>query len=459
VTAGGPPGDIAQARIDVETAQDAAETARRDLAGQRGAVTLAILNSRRDNAVASAEVATRTAALNRARDALAEAQRSLATAPPDTSATERAAHETGVRQAAEDVTVAQADLRASRASANATRAAGRNSVSAARGEYRRTQRAVPRTRRQVVLAKRRLAVLQNPGDTTLQRLVSENAADEARSAADEARRLARQIGIQVPADEVLFFPTLPLRVDNVRARRGDSVAGRVMTVSNSRLAVDSSLSINDAKLVRSGAAVTIEEPDLAVKTTGAVTLVADRPGTHRADPGRIYLEVTPTSAPAQLVGTSVKLTISIKSTRGEVLVVPLTALSVGADGEARVQVQRAGGGLEYVNVNPGLAAKGLVEVTPTDGGKLKAGDLVVVGSRGSTVASSPPTAATGTSGATGGGSSAPSGTTGSTGSGATGSTGTGSGATGTSGAAGRPPGGSSTGAARTGATGASGTAP
>ncbi len=45
MTAGAPAGDIAQARIDVETARDAAETAQRDLGSQRGAVTLAILNS------------------------------------------------------------------------------------------------------------------------------------------------------------------------------------------------------------------------------------------------------------------------------------------------------------------------------------------------------------------------------------------------------------------------------
>ena len=421
VTAGAPAGDIAQARIDVETARDAAETARRDLGSQRGAVTMAILNSRRDNSVAAAEVATRTAALNRARDAHAEAQRALAGAPPDTSPAERVALEVNVRQASEDVTVAQADLNASRASARATRAAGSNAVATARAEHRRAQRAVPRTRHQVVLAEQRLAVLRNPDDTSLQRLVTANAAEEARNAAAEVRRLSRQVGIQMPADEVLFFPTLPLRVDNVRAKRGDSVTGRVMTVSNSRLAVDSSLSLNDAKLVRQGAQVTIEEPDLGVKTTGAVTLVSDRPGTHQADPGRIYLEVTPKTAPAQLVGTSVKLTISIKSTSGEVLVVPLTALSVGADGAARVQVQRAGGGLEYVTVNPGLAAKGLVEVTPTDGGKLEPGDLVIVGSREGTAATSPPTSATGASGSAGGAGSSTGGTTG--GSGSSGTTG------------------------------------
>ena len=78
-----------------------------------------------------------------------------------------------------------------------------------------------------------------------------------------------------------------------------------MTVSGSRLAVDSSLSLDDAKLVRVGANVKIEEPDLGVRTSGVVTQVADRPGTNKVDPSRVYLEVTPGAAPTQLVGASV----------------------------------------------------------------------------------------------------------------------------------------------------------
>ena len=58
-----------------------------------------------------------------------------------------------------------------------------------------------------------------------------------------------------------------------------------------------------------------------------------------------------------------KLTIAVKSTEDAVLTVPVTALSVGADGNARLQVQRAGR-TQYVQVTPGLAAQGLVEVSP-----------------------------------------------------------------------------------------------
>ena len=152
-----------------------------------------------------------------------------------------------------------------------------------------------------------------------------------------------------------------------------------MTVSNSRLAIDSSLSLNDAKLVRRGARVTIEEPDLGVRTTGVVSRIADRPGTHKVDPARVYLEVAP-GPPAQLVGASVKLTVAVKSTREAVLTVPVNALSVGADGSSRVQRQDASGRTEFVSVEPGLAAHGLVEVRPASDA-LAADDLVVVGRR------------------------------------------------------------------------------
>jgi hypothetical protein len=400
--------EIEQARIDVETARDAVDTAVRELASQQHAVPLAQANERRDNAVAAADTATKRAALNRARDALTEAQQALAQAPATASASERAALERAVNAANDDVSVAQADLNAAISSENATKRAGRDAVARARADISRARKGLPRARRQVTLAQRRLRILTTPGDTSLQRLVAQAAGREARETAADVRRLARKIGIYVPADEVLFFPTLPLRVDSVRVRRGDAVSGRVMTVSNTRLAVDSSLSINDAKLVKRGALVKIEEPDLGIKTTGRVTQVAQAPGTHKVDPSRVYLQVTPGTAPSQLVGASVKLTISVKSTEKAVLVVPVTALSVGADGTSRVQVQHSSGRTEYVTVEPGLAAQGLVEVRPVNG-NLDAGDLVIVGHKGEVNDTSAGAGTTDTTGAAGEGSSSSSG--------------------------------------------------
>src|SRR5215211_1401332 len=401
------PGEIEQARIDLETARDTVDTAElgvrtaeirvrttRDLAGQTTALTLALRAEERDNALADADLALKQATLNKALDAQVEAQRNLVEAPPDTLPGELAGLQAAVRAAADDVTVARLDMNAATTAVTAARAQGSDAVAKARSDQRvaerdantaaaeliRARQAVPTARRQVTLAEQRLQVLRKPGDTEIQRLLSESAAKEARGTAEEVARLAGKIGVQVPANEVLFFPTLPLRVDSVRVKRGDSASGRVMTVSNSRLAVDSSLSLDDAKLVRLGASVKIEEPDLGVRTDGVVTQVADRPGTNKVDPSRVYLEVTPGTAPAQLVGASVKLSISVKSTGRKVLTVPVTAVSVGADGTSRVQLQRSGGTNEFVNVEAGLAAQGLVEVRPV-GGELEPGNLVVVGSR------------------------------------------------------------------------------
>ena len=200
-------------------------------------------------------MATKRAALNRARDAQAEAQRNLAEAPPDTSPSERAALQAAVRQAADDVGRRAGGARTRAiASAEATREAGRDAVARARADSRsaRAGRCRGRAARST-LAARRLRILQHPGrHHASEASHARRRRREARGTAADVARLARKMGIQVPANEVLFFPTLPLRVDSVRVRRGDSVAGRVMTVSNSRLAIDSSLSLNDAKLVRRG---------------------------------------------------------------------------------------------------------------------------------------------------------------------------------------------------------------
>src|SRR6185503_15857098 len=110
----------------------------------------------------------------------------------------------------------------------------------------------------------------------------------------------------------------------------------------------------------------------------------EAPGTNGVDPQRYYFAVTfAQAAPTSLVGASVVLTITVSSTEGEVLTVPIAALSVAADGTSRVQV-REHGTTRTVTVNPGLAAKGMVQVTPIKG-SLKAGDLVIAG-KGSTSA-------------------------------------------------------------------------
>lgn len=197
--------------------------------------------------------------------------------------------------------------------------------------------------------------------------------------------LERRVGFSVPANELLFFPSLPLRVDDTKINRGDPVNGAVMTVTTSRLAVDSALETADAKLVSLGSKVEIEAAEFNITITGTVTELAETPGTKGVENTQVYLEVTPEPGPnadaSSLNGASVKLTIPVRSTGTEVLTVPVAALSVGANAESRVEVEDSPDrATRFVTVTPGLSADGMVAIT-VKSGKLQAGDRVVVGTQ------------------------------------------------------------------------------
>ena len=409
------PADVAQARIDTNTARQAVSsaalrvaTAQARLAAAQGAAanatsgeTVAGANGQRDIAQADADVVAKQNALAAAQEEARQAEANRVTLPPDATLSDRLAADTAARLAAQGVTQAQADLAASVASANAVRvstgadvARAHNDgaklvgdVSVAQAELTSAQSSLVAARRQVRLDELKARLLTRRVDTTTLRAIVASSGQEERRTLGEVARLAQRMGVQVPANEVLFFPNLPVRVDAVKAKRGNTVAGRVMNVTNSRLAIDSSLSVADVRLVRVGDPVVIEDQDLGVTAHGRVTRVSRTPGTNGVDPSRFYLAVVPTSNLPSLVGASVKLTIAVKSTNGAVLAVPVSALSIGGDGKSRVQV-RHGARIDLVPVDPGLAAEGLAEVRPTRGG-LRPGDLVVVGSRDPTLGGGP----------------------------------------------------------------------
>lgn len=392
--------DVISARSALDAARLAAGAARARLASARSAAAgagyaepVARANQQRDQALADADVAAKRAALDKAVDDQHLAALRVLEVPLDAPPSDREAAAAAVRQAADAVAQAQAELTAAIAAADAVRAGGGDvlqrahheagqlvrDVHAATIELRQSDAAVRTARLQVAVSEQRVRVLSRPAENLPQlRAIMAAAAQEERRTRAEVARLARAAQVQVPANELLFFPSLPVRVDTVKARRGSTVSGSVMTVTGSQLAIDSSLSVSDAKLVHVGDAVTIEEQDLGVRAHGTVTEVATTPGTNRVDPSRFYLRVTPSGGLPGLVGASVKLTIAVRSTRGAVLAVPVGALSVGGDGRSRVQVRR-NGRTELRTVVPGLAAEGLAEVRPVGRQRLRPGELVIVG--------------------------------------------------------------------------------
>jgi hypothetical protein len=419
---GATPAEVNQARIDATAATEAIPPARAAIGAARTRIAeaqdLASIakrtetegdgTARRDVATAQADATAKQSALNDALTAQAEAQRAVDVLTPDSTPAEVEAARSGLRVATAKIPNARAELAAAQTaygaaqvvlsqSSTKARDDGRKAardLALAQSDLREAQHTLSTLERKQRLAQARVRVLQRHTSTTIERESVGAAAREVNRAEADFGRLAAHSGVQVPADEILFFAQMPVRVDTVTAKRGTQVSGDLMTVSNTTLAIDAGLSPQDVKLVKTGLPVHIEDAETAIDVHGRVTRVADRPGTNPqlADPTKTAIEVTPTGADKRLVNTSVRLTIAIKSTKGKVLTVPLNALSVGADGQSRVQVATGGRRTRLVLVNPGLAAQGNVEIEPKRGGSLKEGDRVVIGSRAASPAAKAPTA-------------------------------------------------------------------
>jgi multidrug efflux pump subunit AcrA (membrane-fusion protein) len=281
---------------------------------------------------------------------------------------------------------AEAKLELARTAARRTQLEGEASVQAAQQDVRLAAERLELAAEQLRLAEAAMKSFRLEGEMAVRSAVDalQIAEFDARLAAERAQRSAadldsarKKLGVQVPADEIVFIPTLPVRLNEVTARVGDPATGTVMSVTDYQLVVDSSLPLDAAPLVKPGMPVAIDEQALGVKATGVVEWVANTPGTHGVDGYHIYFKVRVEETTTRLDGFSLRLTIPVKSTGKTVAAVPLSAVSLAADGTSRVQVN-GNGALEYVTVEPGLSADGYVEVKPVDGA-LAAGQLVVVG--------------------------------------------------------------------------------
>lgn len=203
--------------------------------------------------------------------------------------------------------------------------------------------------------------------------------------------------VSIPSGEILFLPKLPVRLDTVTTRAGAQATGQIGTTTDLSAIVQATLPSSDAALVHTGLHATLSLPDGTTKpaTVAAMGAAAAPPAT--TDPAGsdasdapappqdgttsdtpLRLTVPDATALGSYAGQAVQITIEVGSTKGAALVVPVAAVVTGADGQARVQVQRASGQVQDVPVKLGLTAQGLVAVTPVSG-TLAAGDRVVVG--------------------------------------------------------------------------------
>lgn len=211
------------------------------------------------------------------------------------------------------------------------------------------------------------------------------ALNSARAGAVSARELLDETRTgtltYLPSSEVLYLSGLPRRVDEVSVRRGSIITAAVMRVSGASLMIAASAAESDAKLLEEGARAVIAMPD-GTELGATVTSVAPREGGEAADGVRYDVLLTPDDMTLEqlqaLQGNNVRVQIPVSSTEGEVLAVPLAALTAGAGGESRIEISDEDGTTRLVEVTTGLAAEGYVEVIAVDG-ELEAGALVVVG--------------------------------------------------------------------------------
>ncbi|MFV0427407.1 MAG: hypothetical protein ACK5KU_10290 [Beutenbergiaceae bacterium] len=232
---------------------------------------------------------------------------------------------------------------------------------------------------------------QSP-DTSSEVAARDLAATQVRDAEEEVAQARAGTFTPFPASEVVYVASLPRRVDEVRVERGAAIDGVALTISGAQLEVVSNMPEADADLVslemsafldvdgtQVPATVTAIENDAASAASSSDS-DDDSDSSERGDRTRVTVvpdELTD-ELRTELAGANVRVTIPLESTEGEVLAVPVAALTAGPGGESRVEVVRDDGESEVVVVETGLAAAGLVEIRSSEG-QLEADNLVVVG--------------------------------------------------------------------------------
>jgi len=234
-----------------------------------------------------------------------------------------------------------------------------------------------------------LTTLGAPPDTSAEQLAVDQATAALSRAKDRLADLQAVSGAVVPAGEVVFVPELPARVGSIAASVGGGAgatsgdpgsggAGALVVLASPALEASISLTPSARPLVQEGMPVELLDEVSGESVTGTVTAITDRPAASGNAPAA-YTATVDADLPETWAGRNVRATLTSASTDHEVLVVPAAAVSSGADGAARVRVERADGSVETLDVHVGLSADGFVEVEPETADALDAGDRVVVG--------------------------------------------------------------------------------
>ena len=201
------------------------------------------------------------------------------------------------------------------------------------------------------------------------------------------QQLEEHLGVSSPPGslslgQVVFEPEA-IRVSQVAGSLGGPAAGPVLTATSDRHVVTIPLDASGQSEVKAGDTVSITLPDGTttpgvVSSVGTVATTTSASGSGGSPASTIPVQVTLTDpgAAGTLDQAPVTVYITIASSPGPVLAVPVTALVAQSPGGYVVEVVGPGNTRRWVPVAPGIydGADGLVQVT----GALTPGQRVVV---------------------------------------------------------------------------------
>lgn len=274
-------------------------------------------------------------------------------------------------------------------------AAAEQATTAAERALRDARRGVGQAEKALERARRPLAAQATPQDAQARKDLIEDGkvaltiAQEARSdalaeveRAEEALTSARaKAGVVVPAAELVFVPAMPATIE-VAAVLGSSVGGEAVRLVSGALVARAELAPAEAGSVQVKQAGVIVDPQGGQHQATVTTLdQVEKTDPYSQQVTRVVaVTLTPQEAlPEEYLGQRLRMTLTVGSSEGEVLNVPVAAVSSAMDGAPQVVVIDGAGESKTVPVTTGFSGNGRVEIAPVAGERLAKGDKVKVG--------------------------------------------------------------------------------
>lgn len=245
------------------------------------------------------------------------------------------------------------------------------------------KRAVEAAADNLALAIRQQSAAQTNQDRAMADIAVAQAERAVEAAKEEASLAERRHGVMLPLEEFVFVPEGEALVLEANAVVGQLAPEGVvlMTLGTGGPRVRIELSESQRSVIAIGTAVEVRDPFGETNLEGRVEGIAQEASADPSVPP-IYVAWVTTAEllPDTLIGLSIQVVVAMSTTDGEVLTVPVTAVSGHADGTTTVSVLRDDT-QSQVDVEVGLSAGGFVEVEPVEPGVLEEGYQVVLGAR------------------------------------------------------------------------------